>query len=117
MFGCTNLTSVNIPTGISELPAEIFKNCYSLPSMTIPSNITKINDAAFYFCTSMEYVTIPSSVVEIGDHAFSGNGTIKLNLKYINFPDEYPAGKFPKLTSHMSIDLSYFVNKPTIRMK
>jgi hypothetical protein len=49
-----------------------FTNCFSMTSVTIPSYITDIANGAFRECSSLTSVTIPSSVTTIGEYAFSG---------------------------------------------
>ena len=70
-WGCSGLTSVTIPSSVTEIGPFAFSDCRSLTSVTIPSSITKIGDNAFSGCSGLTSVTIPSSVTEIGSSAFS----------------------------------------------
>ena len=47
-----------------------FRDCSSLTSVNIPSNVTEIGEDAFYYCSSLTSVNIPSSVTSIGMNAF-----------------------------------------------
>jgi hypothetical protein len=67
---CTGLTSVTLPTSVTEIGYEAFYYCTSLESVTIPNSVTIIGDWAFESCTSLTSVTIPNSVTEIGSSAF-----------------------------------------------
>lgn len=49
-MNCHGLTSVNIPTGITEIPISMFQQCLSLTNLIIPNNVTYINVNAFYYC-------------------------------------------------------------------
>ena len=69
--GCSSLTSVNIPSSVTEIGVNAFKYCRSLTSVNIPSSVTEIGGSAFFPCTSLTSINIPSSVTEIGDKAFS----------------------------------------------
>ena len=71
-WGCSGLTSVTIPSSVTEIGPFAFSDCRSLTCVTIPSSITKIGDNAFSGCSGLTSVTIPSSVTEIGSSAFSG---------------------------------------------
>lgn len=47
-----------------------FRNCNSLTSVIIPSSVTEIGEYAFYYCSSLASINIPSSVTTIGGYAF-----------------------------------------------
>ena len=42
------LTSVTIPSGVTEIRAYVFYGCSSLTSVTIPNSVTKIGWWSFY---------------------------------------------------------------------
>ena len=70
-----NMTSVDIPDGITTIGEFAFYECKSLTEATIPDSVTSIERYAFYYCslsdiTIPDHVTIPSSVIEIGKSAF-----------------------------------------------
>lgn len=69
---CASLTSVTIPSSVSEIGWYAFDDCSSLTSITIPGSVSKIAGCAFRGCKSLTSVTIPSSVTEIGEGAFYG---------------------------------------------
>lgn len=50
LMNCFSLTSVNIPTGITEIPIAMFEDCTSLTNVIIPNNVTYINTVAFHNC-------------------------------------------------------------------
>ena len=80
-FRCSGLTSLTIPSGVTEIGGNAFYCCSGLTSLTIPSSVTKIGDSAFDFCSGLTSLTIPSSVTWIGDNAFSGcSGLTSLTL-------------------------------------
>ena len=71
-YNCSSLTSVNIPSSVTEIKSGVFSDCSSLTSVDIPSSVTEIGSWAFDDCTSLTSVNIPSSVISIGWGAFSG---------------------------------------------
>lgn len=67
---CRSLTSVIIPSSVTEIGWGVFKYCRSLTSVNIPSSVTEIGEYAFWGCSSLTSVDIPSSVTSIGERAF-----------------------------------------------
>ena len=71
-FGCTGLTGVTIPVGVTSIGDLAFYGCAGLTSVTIPTGITNIGAMAFDGCAGLTSVTIPASVNSIGNAAFGG---------------------------------------------
>ena len=71
-FGCSGLTSLTIPSGVTSIGIAAFQGCSGLTSLTIPSGVTSIGNRAFYGCSGLTSLTIPSSVTSISDRAFYG---------------------------------------------
>ena len=96
---CKNLSSVNLPNGMTEIYISMFDKCENLRHIDIPSsvtsigygafygtplteillpkNLTRIGDQAFYGCTGLTEIIIPDSVSYIGSGAFYGCAGIK----------------------------------------
>ncbi|MCL2752399.1 MAG: leucine-rich repeat domain-containing protein, partial [Firmicutes bacterium] len=74
--GCSSLTSITIPPSVTVIKSHTFSGCSSLSSITISFGVTNIDDAAFNDCGSLASVTIPSSVTRIGGYAFRGCGSL-----------------------------------------
>ncbi len=66
------ITSVTIPSSVTNIEWRAFSFCRDLKSVTIPFSVTKIERMAFSDCSSLTSVTISSGVKEIGDSAFAG---------------------------------------------
>jgi hypothetical protein len=66
------LTSVTLPSKITEIPDYAFVSCSSLTEINIPDGVVSIGSNAFDGCATMRTISIPESVVSIGDHAFAG---------------------------------------------
>ena len=69
---CSNLTSITILDGMTNIGEYAFNSCVSLTNITIPDSITSIGEYAFYNCRGLASITIPDSVTSIGASAFSG---------------------------------------------
>ena len=69
--GCTELTDVTIPNGVTDIGTFAFDGC-GLESVSIPNSTASIGDWAFRNCMWLKTVTIPNSVTSIGDYVFSG---------------------------------------------
>ena len=70
--GCSGLTSLTILSGVTSIGNYAFQGCSGLTSMTIPSGVTVIGEGAFKGCSGLTSLTLPSSVTEIGRYAFEG---------------------------------------------
>ena len=70
--GCSGLTSLTIPSGVTSIGYRAFSGCSGLTSLTIPSSVTEIGESAFQGCSGLTSLTIPSGVTSIGWGAFSG---------------------------------------------
>ena len=80
-FGCSGLTSLTLPSGVTEIGSFAFYGCSGLTSLTLPSGVTEIGSFAFYGCSGLTSLTLPSGVTEIGDYAFNGcSGLTSLTL-------------------------------------
>ena len=66
-----DITSILIPSTVTEIGDYAFANCTSLTSVTIPDSVTAIGSLAFNGCASLKSLTIPDSVTSIGHCAFA----------------------------------------------
>lgn len=75
--GCSNLTSVTLPSTITSLGDNCFKKCFHLKSVNIPSSVTSIGSNCFSLCMDLVSIDIPSSVTSIGEWGFSYCSNLK----------------------------------------
>lgn len=79
---CTNITSVDIPNGVTVIGGWAFDDCTGLTSVTIPHSVTSIGDYAFYNCTALEKIQFHATAMDdlnSSNHVFhkagqNGNG-------------------------------------------
>ena len=69
-YGCSSLSSITIPNGVTSIGNYAFSNCYSLSSITIPNGVTSIGSNAFYDCYSLWSITISNGMTSIRNYAF-----------------------------------------------
>jgi len=67
---CNRLTSIKIPDGVTYIGSHTFYNCWDLTSIHIPEEVTAIGNYAFYYCSSLTSINLPERVTAIGDYAF-----------------------------------------------
>ena len=69
---CSGLTSITLPSGLTEISSSAFSGCSGLTSITLPSGLTEISSSAFSGCSGLTSITLPSGLTEISSSAFSG---------------------------------------------
>ena len=80
--GCSNLTSITIPSSVTSLGTSCFSRCFNLTSITIPSSVTSLGSSCFSGCSKLTNIIIPSSVTSLDDWCFQGCS----NLTSITIP-------------------------------
>ena len=78
--GCTLLSTVEIPEGVTSIGAYAFANCTLLLEVTLPESVTAVGDGAFDGCELLDTATVYGS---IGNYAFRNNTSMK-NLTIVN---------------------------------
>ena len=79
--GCSGLTSLNLPDGITEIGGGAFEDCSRLTSLNLPDGITEIRICTFRGCSGLTSLNLPDGITSIGEEAFSGcSGLTSLNL-------------------------------------
>ena len=67
---CKNLTTINFPQNVTELPNSLFSGDVSLTEFDIPDSVTEIGNSAFAN-TGITEIEIPAGVTTIGSGVFS----------------------------------------------
>ena len=71
-LGCSNLSSITIPTTVTSIGASAFSECSSLLNVVVPTATNTIGASAFNGCSNMTSITINSSPTTIAISTFSG---------------------------------------------
>ena len=70
---CKSLTSVIIPSSVTEIREYAFDGCISLKNVNIPSSVTSIGKYAFFYCSGLKSIYVYAETVpSIGAGAFNG---------------------------------------------
>lgn len=77
-FGCTEVTSIELPSGITTLGEAAFYQCSAINSFNIPTTVTTIGEGAFSYCENLQEILIPKNVSSIGTDAFAECGNLTL---------------------------------------
>lgn len=78
------IRSVEIPDGVTKIPACAFCGCDGVTNITIPDSVTSIGDRAFEGCSSITSIAVPDNVMSIGKGAFNGcNALTEITLPFV----------------------------------
>ncbi len=86
-YGCSSLTSIEIPVRVSSIGGSAFYGCRSLTSIEIPAGATSIGSYAFFDCSSLTSIEIPAGVTSIGDYVFSGSRRLTIYCEASSKPN------------------------------
>ena len=101
---CSSLISVNISNSVTTIGNSAFASCRSLTNINIPDSVTNIGNDAFYDCSSLISINIPNSVTNIGKRAFKGCKSLtKINVS--NGVTNIVNGAFEDCSSLTSINI------------
>ena len=75
---CTGFASIIIPNSVTNIGMGVFDGC-ALTSITIPNSVTSIGDNAFCGC-ALTSITLSNSLTTIGDNAFAGTALTSITI-------------------------------------
>jgi hypothetical protein len=104
-FGCASLTSITIPSAITEIVANAFSGCTSLTSIDLSSctSLTSIGNFAFAECADLTTLKLPPAMFVADNQASIGSlaflGCASLNAIYLpvdatTLPNSYDSNAF-----------------------
>ena len=113
-FEDSSITTIKMPSSLTEIRNEAFKNCKNLVSVELNENLTTIGYNAFEGCSSLKKITLPSTLKSLPTHMFKNcseelkvtyNGTTKdLKNKLPYCDDSGESKKIAILCSDGSVD-------------
>ncbi len=71
-YGCSNLESITIPEGITDMGVATFWNCKNLKSVKFPKKITRYGEYCFAGCTNLTYAPFPEGLEYVAGFNESG---------------------------------------------
>ena len=77
-YGCSSLTSIELPAGLTSIGRYAFLYCSSLTGIELPAGLTSIGDSTFSGCDDLVLLVYKSSYAEKYSKKYS------LNYRYIN---------------------------------
>ena len=80
LFSASNIVTLVLPEGLTEIGDRAFERCKSLSSVTLPSTLKNIGEDAFLLDESLSSLIVPASVESIGEYAFGMSG-----IEYLTF--------------------------------
>ena len=72
-FSQVDITTMDIPEGVTSIGEEAFYNCEALTEVTIPNTVTTIGLSCFASCSKLLTVTIGTGVTTIANGLFSSS--------------------------------------------
>ena len=107
----TQVTTLTIPNGITEIPNHTFcgfanitsiqfnqattignfaiSSCHGLTHVTIPEGVTTIGNNAFAYCTNLQSISVPASVTSLGTDVLYNS--LALTDIYVHWTENIPS--------------------------
>ena len=84
VFENSDIESVKIPEGVTDINKRAFAGCKKLKSVSLPKTLKVIGVNAFWHCISLQEISLPSSLKKIDWYAFSATGLKKVSIPESN---------------------------------
>ena len=75
--GCSNLSTINLPSTLHTIGDRTFANCVKLKQISLPTEITSVGVESFSGCSNIESISLNDGLQTISKSAFAG--CVKLN--------------------------------------
>ncbi len=69
-FNCTEITTVTIPAGVTDVAFNSFMYCTNLKSISFPNTITALGDGVFAYCSHLTSVDLPDGLTTLQSGMF-----------------------------------------------
>lgn len=107
-YGCSDLTSVDIPSSVTSIYWYTFSGCSALTSIVIPEKVTQLSGSTFCNCSALVDVTIPASLTKISNNDFYGCA----KLTNVNYSGS--AAQWNTLKSSAATGNDYLIGAPNV---
>ncbi len=103
----TDINTVDIKYGVTQIGSYAFYGCTALNSVTIPDSVTTILAAAFEKCSSLQKITIPNSITRITSGLFQSSGLTEVVIPHgvtsIGMTSFYNCSSLTKVTIPITV--------------
>ena len=72
LFGCKNVSNIQVPEALEAIGARAFVECESIKSLALPDTLATIGDAAFSNCLALTKVTYAGNEPDAADDIYEG---------------------------------------------
>ena len=103
-YGCSGLTSIEIPNSVTSIGSSAFSSCSGLTSVIIPNSVTNIGAWAFSDCSGLTSIEIPNSITNIECEVFKGCTNLS-SAKIPNSVKSIGEGAFKNCTGLTSMEI------------
>ena len=69
-YGLQGLVSVSIPSGVTQIGRCAFMSDIRLADLTLPEGLQEIDASAFYYCNALTHATLPASLTVMNGNPF-----------------------------------------------
>lgn len=76
--GCTSITAVVIPDGVTEIQDNAFYGCTSLETVTIPSSVTLLRNCAFCDCPNLRAIYFKGDAPQQANYVFDSTENVTM---------------------------------------
>ena len=76
--GCTSITAVVIPDGVTEIQDNAFYGCTSLETVAIPSSVTLLRNCAFCDCPNLRAVYFKGDAPQQANYVFDSTENVTM---------------------------------------
>ena len=81
LYGCHNLTSIDLPDGLTSVGSHFLRSCTGLTSLTLPEGLSSVGDSFLNGCTGLTSIDLPDGLTSVGSHFLYGcTGLTSLTL-------------------------------------
>ncbi len=113
--GCDNLTDVSIPNTVTVIGQDAFNGCKNLKDVKLPNSLITIEQSGFNNTSTFRNIIVPDSVITLGNSVFGENPAIRLLVlgSGVQSCGQYIISRYPNATANLNI-ISLAETPPTI---